>query len=93
MESIYPIRDKIEYVIALINEFGQRFGLRPVAEATIYPPHIPRARLLPEGSSMQKGAKNDALPCCEGGAVCKTGQKMTRSLVAKGELYAKPGKK
>lgn len=27
MESTYPARDKIEYIIAFINEFGQRFGL------------------------------------------------------------------
>ena len=27
METTYPVRDKIEYMIALINEFGQRFGL------------------------------------------------------------------
>ena len=23
----YPVRDKIEYIIAFINEFGKRFGL------------------------------------------------------------------
>lgn len=27
MEQSYPIRDKIEYIIAFVNEFGQRFGL------------------------------------------------------------------
>ena len=27
MESTYPARDKTEYIIAFINEFGQRFGL------------------------------------------------------------------
>ena len=27
METTYPVRDKIEYIIAFINEFGQRFGL------------------------------------------------------------------
>lgn len=27
METTYQIRDKIEYIIAFINEFGQRFGL------------------------------------------------------------------
>lgn len=27
METSYPVRDKIEYIIAFINEFGQRFGL------------------------------------------------------------------
>ena len=27
MEQNYPIRDKIEYIIAFVNEFGQRFGL------------------------------------------------------------------
>ena len=27
METNYPVRDKIEYIIAFINEFGQRFGL------------------------------------------------------------------
>ena len=27
MDTSYPVRDKIEYIIAFINEFGQRFGL------------------------------------------------------------------
>lgn len=27
MESTYPVRDKIEYIIAFINEFAQRLGL------------------------------------------------------------------
>lgn len=27
METNYPVRDRIEYIIAFINEFGQRFGL------------------------------------------------------------------
>lgn len=27
METTYPVRDKIEYIIAVINEFGKRFGL------------------------------------------------------------------
>lgn len=27
MENSYPVRDRIEYIIAFINEFGQRFGL------------------------------------------------------------------
>ena len=27
METTYPVRDKIEYIIAFISEFGQRFGL------------------------------------------------------------------
>lgn len=27
METTYPVRDKIEYIIAFINEFGQHFGL------------------------------------------------------------------
>ena len=27
MVTSYPVRDKKEYIIAFINEFGQRFGL------------------------------------------------------------------
>ena len=27
MESTYPLRDKIEFIIAFISEFGQHFGL------------------------------------------------------------------
>ena len=27
MESAYPLRDKIEFIIAFISEFGQHFGL------------------------------------------------------------------
>ena len=27
MESAYPLRDKIEFIIAFIGEFGQHFGL------------------------------------------------------------------
>ena len=27
MEQGYPIRDRIEYIIAFVNEFGRRFGL------------------------------------------------------------------
>lgn len=27
MEPNYPVRDKIEYIIAFINEFGRHFGL------------------------------------------------------------------
>ena len=35
---------------------------------------------------MQNPGKNDGLPCCEGGAVCKTRGKMTGSLG--GYLYS-----
>lgn len=27
METTYPVRDRIEYIIAFINEFAQHFGL------------------------------------------------------------------
>ena len=27
METTCPVRERIEYIIAFINEFGQRFGL------------------------------------------------------------------
>ena len=27
VEQSYPLRDRIEYIIAFVNEFGQRFGL------------------------------------------------------------------
>lgn len=27
MEGSYPVRDRIEYIIAFINEFGRRFSL------------------------------------------------------------------
>jgi hypothetical protein len=27
METNYPVRDRIEYIIAFVNEFAQRFGL------------------------------------------------------------------